>query len=486
MFFTLLVSLYTVRIVIQTLSVQDYGIYGAVGGVILSFGFLSGVLTNASQRFFSVELGKGKNGKLQEVFSTLFFTYIGLVILVVVLVETFGLWFLQNKMTIPYGRESAAMWVYQFALLSFVITVLTSPYQALIIAYEKMNLYAYLSVLDVILKLLIVYILTAFDVDKLKLYAVLIFVTCLITNSLYIIYCRKRYKETHLVLKIDRNTLKSIFSYSSWTLLGTIAGMCNTQGMNIILNVFFGPVANAAYSISSQIYNTVAMFANNFFVAVKPALIKNYSAGNYEYVSKLFYFSSKAIFLLLYVVILPIIINTEEILQIWLGTVGDYMVTFVQLSLIYTIILIVSYPITAVVQARGNVKLYHGLVDGFSLLALPIMYILFKLNFSASSAYIVSIVVFGIAHSLRLYVLKKVSPQFNIHNYLWHFVAPSLLVAFISFLIMYYIKILMPCGWTEVLSTSILSILISLILGILIVLSKSDRKMLLNIINKKR
>jgi len=227
------------------------------------------------------------------------------------------------------------------------------------------------------------------------------------------------------------------------------------------------------------------MFANNFFVAVKPALIKNYSAGNYEYVSKLFNFSSKAIFLLLYVVIIPIIINTEEILQIWLGTVGDYMVTFVQLSLIYTIILIVSYPITAVVQASGNVKLYHGLVDGFSLLALPIMYILFKLNFSASSAYIVSIVVFGIAHILRLYALKKVSPQFNIHNYLWHFVAPSLLVAFISFLIMYYIKILMPCGWTEVLITSILSILISLILGILIVLSKSDRKMLLNIKTKK-
>ena len=329
MFFTMAVSLYTVRIVIKTLSVSDYGLYGAVGGVILTFGFITGVLTNASQRFFSVELGKGEKGKVQEIFSTLFLTYIGVAILVTILVETVGVWFLLNKMTIPAGREDAAMWVFQFALLSFVYSLLTNPFQALIIANERMNLYAFVSILDAVLKLVIVYLLLLFDYDKLKFYAVLIFVSHFITNSIYILYCKLNYKETKLILKVDRATFKTVFSYSSWTLFGTVAGMCNTQGMNLLLNVFFGPIANAAYSVASQVYSTVGSFASNFYTAVKPPLIKNYTSGNYDYVKKLFLFSSKMLFILLFMVVLPLMICTEPILSLWLGEVGDFMIVFV-------------------------------------------------------------------------------------------------------------------------------------------------------------
>lgn len=480
------VSLYTVRVVIETLSIQDYGLYGAIGGIVLSFGLISGVLTNASQRFLSVEIGRGKSGNLKDTFSTLLFVYIVISLLVIVFAETIGLWFLDNKMTIPYGRENAAYYVYQFSILSFIATLLANPFQALIIAYERMNLYAYLSILDVFLKLAVVYALLFFSFDKLILYAILMFIVSIITNAVYIIYCYKNYEAVRFRLKIEKKILRTIFSYNSWTFLGALAGMCNTQGMNLMLNVFFGTLANAAYSIASQIYSTVAMFANNFYIAIKPVLIKDYVAGNYNYVLKLFNFSSKALFLLMYIIILPIMICTRDILQIWLGEVGEYMVSFVQLSLVYTMIIVISYPITAIVQAGGNVRLYHGIVDGFSLIALPIMYLLFHFGFSAYWAYIVSIVIFGIAHILRLIILRKEFSYFSIYNYIRHFILPSFCVIMISVTIMVPIKFYIPQDLLGIIITCFMSCVIAFIMGILIVLSKSDRSMIYNLIVKRK
>lgn len=486
MFLTMAVSLYTVRVVIQTLSVSDYGLYGAVGGVILTFSFITGVLTNASQRFFSVELGKGADGKVKEVFSTLFLTYLGVSLIIVVLAETVGLWFLMNKMTIPEGREGAAMWVYQFALVSFVVGLLTNPFQALIIAHERMNLYAYLSILDVVLKLLIVYMLLMFDYDKLKVYAVLMFLSHLITSSVYIIYCRTKFKETQIIWKIDKALFKSVFSYSSWTLFGTIAGMFNTQGMNLLLNVFFGTVSNAAYSVASQVYHTVGLFANNFYIAVKPPLIKNYSGGNYEYVKKLFLFSSKALFVLLFIVVLPLMVCTESILQIWLGQVGDYMIAFVRLSLIYTTVLTISYPITAVVQAGGFVKLYHTLVDGFSILALPIVYVLFKRGLGAEWAYITSILIFSIAHALRLYVLKRVFPLFDVKPYVLNFLVPAVLSFGILFFSFNYLNTFFGNGLLDTIIVCGICCIAALVCCAFFVFTNDERQMVLNMLKEWR
>lgn len=482
MFFTMIVSLYTVRVVIKTLSVSDYGLYGAVGGVILAFSFITGVLTNASQRFFSVELGKGADGKVKEVFSTLLFTYLGVSIFIIILAETIGLWFLQNKMTIPEGREDAALWVFQFALLSFIVTLLTNPYQALVIADEKMNLYAFISILDVTLKLLIVYVLLIFDYDKLKLYAVLVFVSHLITNLIYIIYCRNKYQQPRLVWKVDKEMFKTIFSYSYWTLFGTAAGMCNTQGINLLLNVFFGPVANAGYSVASQVYHTVSLFATSFYTAVKPPLIKNYAGGNHTYVQKLFQFSSKVLFILILIFVLPLLVCTQQVLEIWLGEIGDYMVAFVKLSLIYATILIISYPITAVVQAGGFVKLYHTLVDGFSILALPIVYVLFKCGFSANWAYIISIIVFALAHLLRLYVLKRVFPLFDVKTYLFRFLIPAIVLFGALFL---FLELLADSFSQSLWSTLVLFGICSFsafLCGVFILLSSSERKMVMSMI----
>jgi O-antigen/teichoic acid export membrane protein len=486
MFLTMAVSLYTVRIILQVLTIEDYGIYSAVGGVILSFGFISNVLANASQRYFSYELGKGKKGRVNETFNTIFIIYLGISLLITLIAETIGVWFLQNKMSIPDGRADAAMWVYQFALISFIVTILSNPFQAMIIAKEKMNLYAYLSILDVTLKLIIVFFLMMSEFDKLKLYAVLVFVTQFFTNIIYVVYCRRKYSETYLIWRFEGQMFKSIFSYSSWTLFGTLSGICNTQGVNIMLNIFYGPVANTAYSIASQVYHTVGMFANNFYTAVKPPLIKSFSAKNYEYVQKLFTFSSKTIFTLLFVMILPLLINTKEILQLWLGNVGQYMVIFVQLSLIYILIVTLSYPITTVVQAGGHVKLYHGLVDGFSLLVLPIVYVLFKLNFHASWAYITSIIIFTIAHIFRIYVIKKVFVEFSVRDYISHSLLPMVLISTCSYIFMLFIKGLFDKSIMNVIFVSIIAVLLVLAACFFLLLSKTERYLIIKTIKIKK
>ena len=485
MFITMAVSLYTVRVVLKVLTVQDYGLYGAVGGIILTFNFISSVLDNASQRFFAFELGKEKSGKLQETFSTIYIVYLIVSILIILLAETLGLWFLLNKMTIPVGRESAAMWVYQFALLAFLITIMATPFRAMIIAQEKMNLYAYLSIFDAVSKLLIVYLLVIFDFDKLKLYAVLLFIFQLIGNSIYFIYCRKKYSETRLTWKFSKKTFKSVSSYSSWTLFGTLTGICNTQGVNIVLNLFFGPVANAAYSIASQVYHTVGTFASNFYIAVKPPIIKNFASNNFEYVHKLFTFSSKTFFTLLCVIAIPLMVFAEDILQLWLGKVEMHMTIFVQLSLVYVVILTISYPITAIVQAGGNVKLYHTLVDGFTLTVLPIVYILFKMGFEAYWAYIVSIVIFLIAHALRIYVLRKVFPLFNIQQYVIGSMIPMSIIFTVSYFFMAYCRAFVVGNVFETICLFMSTSLFVLLFCVFFLYSSSERLMIVGLLKKR-
>ena len=262
--------------------------------------------------------------------------------------------------------------------------------------------------------------------------------------------------------------------------------MCNTQGMNLLLNVFFGPIANAAYSVASQVYHTVSLFASNFYTAVKPPLIKNYAGGNYGYVQKLFQFSSKALFILLFIVVLPLMVCTEQILDIWLGEVGEYMVAFVKLSLIYATILTISYPITAVVQAGGYVKLYHTLVDGFSILALPIVYLLFRLGFDANWAYIISILIFAIAHILRLYVLKRVFREFNVKIYVFRFLIPAISIFLVLYFSLVYMGRLIENSFLYTFGFCVICSVLALVMCLFIMLSSSEREMIINIVRKKR
>lgn len=407
MLITMLVSLFTVRVVLRTLGVVDYGIYNVIGGVVTSISFVSSVLANASQRFFSVELGKGDEKSLKKIFNQLVFVYAIVAFIVFILAETIGFWFLNAKMDIPVERMAAANWVYQFAIFSVLVSLMTSPFQSIIIAHERMNIYAYLSILDVILKLLIVYILVLFSFDKLQFYSVLMFISSLIVGLVYLIYSKHRFKETRFMWVWDKAGFRSVFGYSLWIMVGSFSNVINTQGINILLNLFFGPVANAAYAVGNQVRQAVVSFASNFYTATRPPIIKSYVQQDYSQTIKLFYFSSKIIFVFLYILIVPLFIGIEPILELWLGEVSVYMPNFVRLMLIYALVLSMSEPITTIVQAAGEVKKYHGIVDIFTLTTLPIAYLIFKLGGSVYWGFGVPIIVFLIAHIIRLLILKS-------------------------------------------------------------------------------
>ncbi len=480
MFITMLVSLFTVRVVLKTLGVVDYGVYNVIGGVVTTLAFLTDVLANASQRFFAVEMGRNDTKKLQQTFGLILVAYLLVAVAILVLGETVGLWFVNNKMDIPVDRQAAAMVVYQFSLLAFLVGMVLSPFNAMIIAHERMNIYAYISILQVFLKLGIVYLLVIIPYDKLVVYALLMLIIRVIISLIYITICRKSFPETKFIFKWDKDVFKSIFSYSSWTLLGTLAFIFNTQGLNILFNLFFGPVANAAYAIGNQVKTTINSFAANFFVATRPPMIKSYSEGDYTYTNKLLYFSSKVIFSLLFVMIAPLFVEVEYVLQLWLGNVEDYMPSFVRLMLIWAIVLSVSEPITAIVQAAGKVKIYHGLVDTFTLLTLPLTYFVFKLGLGPQWGFIISITIFIIAHVMRLFVLRSFH-VFSIREYTIKYILPCLLTVAVTVGGVYAFRVLS--------SNSLLTILVAIIMATasiwFIVFSKDEKNYILNIIKKK-
>ena len=480
MFITMVVSLFTVRVVLKTLGVVDYGIFSAIGGVVTTLAFVTDVLANASQRFFAVELGRNDTKKLQQTFGLILLAYLLVAVIVLILGETIGLWFVNNKMDIPTGRQGAAMVVYQFSLASFLAGMLLSPYNALIIAHERMNVYAYVSILQVVLKLGLVYLLVIIPYDKLIIYAILIFLLRVLISAIYIIICRKSYPESKVVYRWDKDIFKSIFSYSSWTLLGTLAYVFNTQGLNIILNLFFGPVANAAYAIGSQVKTQINSFANNFFVATRPPMIKSYAEGDYVYTNKLFYFSSKIIFSLLFIIVVPLFVEVDFILKIWLGEIQQYMSSFVRLMLISGIVLSVSEPITAIVQAAGQVKKYHGLVDTFTLLTLPLAFIAFKIGLEPQWGFLISIGVFCIAHIMRLFVLRSFF-SFSIREYTVRFIIPCIVTIIVTFGCIYGIRLLSP--------HSALTIIIAIIVAVATVwffeFDRNEKLYALNLIKKK-
>ena len=296
----LLTSLYTVRIVLQALGAEDYGIYNVVAGTVTMFGFLTNSLAGASQRFFSFELGQGNSESLQKIFSLMLVIYILLAITVLLFAETLGLWFVKNKLTIPPTRINAAVWVYQASILSFIISILTATYMAAIIAHENMKIYAYASVIEAILKFLVALSLN-FMPEKLITYGLLLLIITFLNTAVYRFYCGKHYKECRFVFSWDKEKFKEIISYSSWNLFGSSISIIKNQIMNILLNIFFNPVVNAARSISVQVNNAVNSFAGNFTTAMRPQIIKQYAAGKHDKVAQLVFYGCKYTFFLMFI-----------------------------------------------------------------------------------------------------------------------------------------------------------------------------------------
>ncbi len=401
------VSLYTVRVVLSALGVVDYGIYNVVAGVVSMFGFLSGTMASASQRFFAYELGKQNIEKLKKTFSITVLIYIGIAILIVVLAETVGLWFLYNKMTIPSERFSSALWVYQFSIASFVVTIMAIPYNAAIVAKENMKVFAVVGIVEVLLKLAIVYLLLIFNTDKLKLYALLLFISNIIIRFIYSAYCRRVYNEFRFELLWDADIFKKLVGYSGWNLFGAIASVLNNQGVNILLNIFFNPVVNAARGVAMQISNAVNQFVQNFMMASRPQITKYYAEKNLNEMFDLVFKSSKFSFFLIAILSMPILIKMEFVLSLWLKLVPDYTVIFSRLILIVAMIDSFSYSLMASAQATGKIRNYQIIVGGVLMLNVPISYLFLKMGFQPEWTLYIAIFISIVCLILRLVLLNK-------------------------------------------------------------------------------
>ena len=403
------VSLYTVRVVLNVLGAEDYGIYNVVAGVVTMFGFLSGAMATASQRYFSFDLGQDNTEHLKTTFSVTFQIYLLLALVIVLLAETAGLWFMNTKLVIPAERMSAANCIYQAAIVSFLLTLITTPYMASIIAHENMNVYAYVSIVEVALKLGIVFLLKVLAFDKLIVYGVLLAAVALINTSVYRLYCRRHYEECKIKLIWDWTLFKELFFYGGWNLIGSFASVLRGQGISIILNLFFGSVVNAARGISLQVSNALMTFSSNFSVAIRPQIIKSYAQNDKNESYSLVFRGSRFCFFLFLLPSIPVLLNTDYLLSLWLKKIPEQTVLFTRLVLLDCLVDSMRFPLLALMHAHGNMKLYQISVSGFLLLNLPLSYVLLKFGMNAASVMILSIFLSFLSLCVRLIVLKKMA-----------------------------------------------------------------------------
>ena len=444
MLLSMVVTLYTSRVVLNTLGVQDFGIYNVVGGIVVMLGFLNYAMTASTQRFLTFEIGKNDIEQLKRVFSMSITIHAIIGMVVFVLAETIGLWFLNSYLIIPHERMYAANVVYQFSILSFIVTVLSVPYNAAIIANERMNIYAFVGIFEVTLKLVLVFLLVLTSYDKLILYAFLLFVVSIILRIIEGTYCKKHFEESKNYKFIwDKDLFKSLGNFASWNLLGVSAGIGYNQGVNILLNIFFGPTINAARGIAFQVQSAINNFVTNFQIAVNPSITKSYAKGEYTFSNKLVFSASKFSFYLLLMLSMPLLIETHLVLSLWLKIVPAYTVIFTRLVLIDILICSLSGALQNLAQATGNIKGYQIIVSGLLLLNLPTSYVFLKLGFTPEYTMLISIFYSFVALLMRLIILKKIA-NFPIQDYIFFVVGRVIAVAIVAFLFSIFAYINIP------------------------------------------
>ena len=478
------VSLYTSRVILKTLGEEDFGLYTVIGGIVIAFSFLNGVMGSACSRYFAIEIGRNDNEALRRVFNLNITIFLILGAVILILAETIGLWFLNNKMVISPDRMYAAQWVYQCSIIAFIINMMGTPYRSVITARENMKVYAYCSVVEVVLKLAIVYVLVISPIDKLILYSVLMVSITLGTVLFYAVYCRRYYAECRYSFYWDKPLFKEIVGYTGWQVIGVVADIGRNQGVNIILNMFFGAIANAARGIAYQVFVNINQFVQNFVIAFSPQITQSYATGDKQGMMKLVYQSSKFSYYLLYILILPVCLETPKILEIWLGNVPKDTVIFCQLTLIAALIDSLLYPLLTAVRATGKVKWYQILVGGTFLLTVPICYCLFKWgDFPATAAFYVIIATSIVAQILRIGIMHRLH-NMSIREYLNMVLKPIILVTVISAILPITMKAFMPhTFWGAIfdIGISMLSVAITIWL---IGLTATERTYIQNTIHK--
>lgn len=403
----MLISLYTVRTVLNTLGAEDYGIYNVVAGVVTMFGFLSGSMAYATQRFLSIEIGRRDFEQLKKVFSLSLVIYVLIVVVIIILAETIGLWFVNNKLELPLERMNVVRWIYQFSIVSFALSLLITPYTATILAHEDMNIYAALSIVKVILELVCVILLQYITWDKLRLYGMLLCINTGIHLMMYRVICKIKYTECKFRFIPDKTLFKEITVYNAWMLFGSFAGIFKNQAINILLNQFFNPAVVSARSIAASVNIAVSSFFANFMASLRPPIVKSYAARETENTLFLIFLGTKGTFFLMYIFTLPLLLEMPVVLSLWLKNVPEYTVSFTRLILIDVLVGSIMQPMDTAALAAKNIKLYELLIGGALLCNLPAAWIVLSFNAPAYSVMVTSIIITFIAVILRFTIIRR-------------------------------------------------------------------------------
>lgn len=417
MILLMLVSLYTSRVILQSLGAEDYGIYNVVGGIVVMFVFVNYAMTNATQRYITFELGKKDEDRLNKVFCTSLNIHILIASAIFILVETVGCWFLYNKLVIPEERLNAAFWALQFSALSTVVNIISVPYNAMIIAYERMSAFAYISIFDAVCKLLIAFLIGITQFDRLIVYAFMLFLISVFDRLIYNIYCNRRFSASHYKYQFDISLTKEMTAFALWSIAGNLAHVAATQGLNMLLNMFFSPIVNAARAVAVQVQTALVHFATNVENAFKPQITKSYAQGEFERLQNLTIASARFSFYTLLLLALPIVIEVNFVLQLWLHDVPEHTNNFFVLIIIISLLDTLSGPLLTIVQATGKIRRYQLTIGGIYICLLPLSYLGLKFYTIPEVVFIINIIVVMI---LQFAKIQIVCPCINMSR--WRYV----------------------------------------------------------------
>lgn len=485
MVLVVIVSLFTTRVVLNQLGVENYGIYNVVAGFVSMFSFLNASMANGIQRFYNYALGRDKEMSVADVYNTALQIQLIIAFIIFAILQIFGTWYLFNKMVIPVERISSAFIIFECSVISLFIVILQVPYSSAVLAYEKMNFFAYVSLLEVSAKLIIAYSLTIVQSDKLVVYGILNLCISILVFCFYWIFSKIHFSELRISFKFKKDLLKGMMSFSGWNVFGTFAYMFKEQGLNLLLNNFFGPIVNAAQGISYMISGTLSGFQSNIIVAFRPQLVKSYAQGNYSRVQQLFFTSSKFSFLMMTIFSIPIILEINFILNLWLGNnVPTHTATFTTLILLNAIISCLTTPLSQIVHASGKMKHYQLTMSMIILSIVPIAWLFLKFGFESHTVYVIAVIIALINQVVCCAIVHKIFP-FPIKEYLMQVIIPSGCFLILTPVIPFIVTLFLKESFYRLCLVGVLTLLSAISVACMVVLNKKERALVADFLHKK-
>ena len=474
MFFTMLVGLYTSRVVLAVLGVEDYGTYGVVGGIVATIGFVNSSMSGATSRFLTFELGKGDEKRLADTFSSALMIHVGIAVLVLILAETVGLWFLNHKLVIPAGRMPAAQWVYQLSIASAMLWITQAPYNATIIAHERMDVYASVEILNAVLKLLIVYLLSIGNFDKLILYAVLVFLVSALVRMIYRIYCVRHFQESHVHWVWDKSILKPMLVYSGWNLYGALCLTTRQQGTNFLINIFFGVVFNAASSVATTIQGVVKGFTYSSTMAFRPQIVKHYAQKNFAEMLRLMKSAMSLCIFLSLLVSIPLFVEIHYVMDLWLVNPPVMAVEFVRILIVSAFFALITLIFTIGIEATGYNRQMNIYTGSVFLLTIPVMYVCFKLGCGVLYSYYCILGANILIFLSNMIICKRLVPELRLMEYVWMLFKTAIVVAVSLLPVLYVNHVLEESFLRLVINVTVLLVVLS-VLSYWLILDDSSR-----------